>query len=253
MQSMKILISLLIACALPAYGALGVVNANCGQASNSTITASPITTTAGNAMVAFVNYANGGGACATTVINLTNTAGDTWASVGSISGATGFTCSQAFYAKNIIGNASDAVSVNWTGVVNNGGITVVQISGADTTAPLDQGPAAGLHYTGVGPAESASYTTTAANEILVTGIAEYGVVGTFTPDSGFAVPANAECNTRTTQHISLETKIVSSIQTGVTSGFASNIAFQEANVEVVTLKAGAAAAGTKTPAHSGVF
>ncbi len=244
---MKHFLGLFLILSLPVHAAIAFVSANCGQASNTDISAGSINASTGNALAVFVAY-GGGGTCPTTVTSVDdNTGSNTYTAVGTIGGQ--FTCTQAFYAKNITGNAALVVTAHFSGTVGNGGVVVIQVSGADTTSPLDAGPASNRSQAGSMTAASASYSTGTANEILIAGIAEFGILGTLTAGSGYTVPANADCNARSSEHISAEYKIVSATQSSITSGFSSDVNFQDANVEVITFKE--AASATTVPRHRG--
>jgi hypothetical protein len=199
-------------------GGVAFVNAACGQSSAGTSTVSAnFASTTGNALFAFAVYSPGGGGCSQTVSSVQNAASQSFTSIGGQNNSA-YVCSQAFYLKNITGNASDAVTITWSGSVADGGVVVMQASGVSTSAPLDAGPASAAAQAG-SPANSATYSTGTADEILFVGAGDYYVGDTLAAATGYTLPAASACNTKSTVQIAGEYKVVSSTQTNITSGF----------------------------------
>lgn len=111
------------------------------------------------------NYEGGGSSDATTPI--TDTAGNTYTRVGAGVGIQRADRAQVFYAKNVTGGAS----VQFTYTLASAGyphIYVLEVTGADTSTPLDQGSNSSFVATTTNQTSwaSPSITTTVANEIL---------------------------------------------------------------------------------------
>lgn len=125
--------------------------------------AAPATShTSGNLIVVIGTCRGGDG---TDITSITDTAGNTYTRItGTYNSFAGGI--EIWYAKNITGNASNVVTINFNGSYSYRGIRVHQYSGCDTTSPLDQS-AVGTG-TSTAPA-TASVTTTQANEVLVGG------------------------------------------------------------------------------------
>ncbi len=106
-----------------------------------------------------------GGGDATNITSITDTAGNTYTRInGAFDSFAGNV--EIWYAKNIIGNASNIVTTNFNTTYIDRGIRVHQYSGCDTTAPLDQSAVG----TGASATPTtASVTTTQADEVIVAG------------------------------------------------------------------------------------
>ena len=143
---------------------------NFNTASDSTIAAPATNHTAGNLLVVFVSSKNGDG---TDVTAIEDTAGNTYTRItGIVSRYAGWSECEMWYAKNITGNANNIVTVTFNASYINRGIQVLQYSGCDPTAPLDQS-AVGEDFTAT-PA-TANITTTQADEVLVAADSLYTV------------------------------------------------------------------------------
>ena len=157
----------------------GAVNFN--EAAGSTIAAPATNHTAGNLLVVFVSSKNGDG---TDVTAIADTAGNTYTRItGIVSRYAGWSEIEMWYAKNITGNANNIVTVTFNASYTNRGIQVLQYSGCDPTAPLDQS-AVGEDFTAT-PA-TANITTTQADEVLVAADSLY-TVKTHTPGANYTI------------------------------------------------------------------
>jgi hypothetical protein len=170
-----------------------------------TVSASAINATSGNLIAVFVTYYYGvHGDPATTTI--TDTAGNTYTQVDTRdNGASQKIIS--FYAKNIVGNASNVVTATFSSNTIYTDIFVLQYSGLDTASPLD------AHTTGTASAStsvtSSSFTTSQADEVIVAGAFD-DTGGPLTAEAGYTKQVSVNNG-------GVEDKIVSSIQTGVTA------------------------------------
>ncbi len=246
-------VALLLCLWLPSFGALAVVDANCVTSIiASTTNTVALTVTTGNALWVMTGWQVGGAGCGATTVAISDNAGtpNTYTQVGAIN-TSAYMCSASFYAKNVTGG-SLTITSTVSSSQSNLAIVAIQVSGADTASPLDAGPANAGGVTGTTPV-SASYTTAVANEILIAGAWDYYIGDTVAANSGYTIPSNGNCTSVTFGVIAVEDKIVSSTQSGVTSGFAIT-GMGYTNIGVGTLKqAGGAAVNSLTPAHSSSF
>jgi hypothetical protein len=115
-----------------------------------------------------------------TVTSVTDTAGNTYAlAVGPTTLASSGGHS-IYYAKNIVGSASNTVTVSFNMFIDYPDVRIAEYSGLDPANALDATAAA----TGDGsPSNSGTLTTTAANDLIVAG--NYVQGGTTGPGSGF--------------------------------------------------------------------
>ena len=105
-----------------------------------TIAAPATNHTAKNLLFVFARH----GTDSTSTISISDTVGNTFTPVDALIGNAAAGAAQAFYAKNILGNASNVVTATFGASVSFRGITVLQYSGLDTVSPLD------AHITGNG-------------------------------------------------------------------------------------------------------
>lgn len=104
---------------------------NSSSASN--ITAPAISITGGNLIVVGTSLSS----TAVSVSSVTDTALNTFVQGTSCLVSTSSERIDIWYAKNVTGNASDAVKVNYSGAVGFQSVSVVQYSGADATSPFE--------------------------------------------------------------------------------------------------------------------
>ena len=257
MRSVKIIFSLWLVCTLPAYGALAVLNCGSnddgGSGGTGAITAT-VNVTGGSGHVVIV-LGSFGATCSGNSMTLGNGQGDTVTIIGSQFTSNGGACVKVGYIKNATGNASATYTVTPGNSQPDRTVVACEISGADTSTPLDQGPA-GVEVTGATNLVSGSITTTQADEVV------FGVVGkgsfgsTLVAGSGSICSVSPGCATKTgsvdaNHFAALEYLILTSTQTG-TVNF-TNGASTTAEVGAVSFSAPIAATGTKTPSHSSAF
>lgn len=207
--------------------ALAVVNrAQGGSTASSTTVASPATShTAGNLLVAMIEWNNGGGH---TISGIANTAGDTWIQCGTVVTA-GSNDIAIYYVKSSLGHASDVVTLTFGAAQIYRAIVVYQISGADTTSPL---VSVRSNNGATSPATLPSFIFSGASEIIC-GIMSTGTGTTKTPPTGyvltdFGVSGDANKYYGDFYHISTENGEVPSISFSPTSWIASGVSFKEA-------------------------
>ena len=149
--------------------------------SGSTIAAPATNHTSGNLLVVFtVCYS----ADATEIVSITDTAGNTYTKINGTPDTVPLLYVEMWYAKNVIGNASNVVTVTYDGSYWVRGIQVLQYAGCDTVDPLDQ-TAIGKGSTGT-TGITADVTTTFADEVLVAGDGIYNNV-THTAGTGYTI------------------------------------------------------------------
>jgi len=90
--------------------------------------------TAGNTLVVCVG---GNAVSAQSVTGITDTAGNTYTKVAHAFNTGDQYRQEYWYAKNIIGHATNIVTATWSASIEYRGIVVMQYSGLDTTNPLD--------------------------------------------------------------------------------------------------------------------
>jgi hypothetical protein len=165
--------------------------------------ASAINVTAGNLLV--VGCRNG-----TTTNNptsVTDTAGNTFTLItGANPGAAGRLT--VFYAKNVTGNASDIPRCNYSPSEAYQSVSVIQYSGASTTAPLDTS-ATGTNGAGTSVV-SGTFTTATAKEVLVANCTAGALNIVFGSGAGYTVET-------TSQMSATADDIVTATQSGVTA------------------------------------
>ena len=135
---------------------------NFDAASYSTIAAPATNHTAGNLIVVIGASYSGD---ETNIASITDTAGNAYTRITGAADASS-DCIEIWYAKNIIGNANNIVTINFKYAYSFRGIHVLQYSGCDTGAPLDTS-AIGSGQSAV--PVTANITTTQADEVLVAG------------------------------------------------------------------------------------
>jgi hypothetical protein len=204
---------------------LSVVNFVTGgtTASVTSITTGTFTSVAGNLIVVGLRI---NASDMTAVSSITDTAGNSYTPLtGTLAGAAG-AVTQLWYAKNVIGNASNVVTAAFSSSQANTGICAWHISGADASNPADQVAFATGNSNTI---TSSAYTTTSANEIICA-ICEISAINTvftqqatYTLDSaGFPTPAGM-------QFCGAEHLIVNALQTGVTTSMSGS------NTAVITI------------------
>lgn len=168
--------------------------------------------TAGNLIVAIVRQdddLNG-------PTSVSDTAGNSYSNVVTATMSSGDLIG-LWYAKNITGNAANVVSATWAAGHSFNAVLTLQYSGCDTTSPLD------AHAFGTtisaSTIVSGSFTTTAANEVIVVGGSNNSLSNTY---SGGAIGSGTGTfevadGAAGAEMIGATDLIVSAIQTGITA------------------------------------
>ena len=130
-----------------------------GGGGASTLTTPTFSATTGNLIVVGIRTAASG----ESISSVSDTAGNTYTSIDS--NTTQDPHMRIYYAKNITGNASNAVTVTLSVSATFFWIQALEYSGCDTTAPLDiHGNTTG---TGTTDLTTSAFTTTNANEVVI--------------------------------------------------------------------------------------
>lgn len=201
---------------------------NAGTLSNVSSTVLPaIATTTGNLIAVAVRVAP-----STSVSGITDTAGNTYTGLTDW-GSTTSQGTQFWYAKNITGNAANIITVNYAAPQATA-VFVWEISGADTTSPLDA-QAGFFTASAVATITSSAFSTTTANEIILAAVQSFAVNQVMTANSGYVLdsagyPAGAGNKYAGAQHL-----IVTSTQSGITSAMVTNPG-NGGSIGVVTFK-----------------
>ena len=166
--------------------------------SDSTIVADATNHSTGNLLVVFVGMLS----YTETVSSIADTAGNSYTFIRRL--RNGAVTLEAWYAKSITGNASNVVTVTYTGSIAERSVIVLQYSGCDKTSPLDQWDSAtGSSSTPTSDNE----TTTLADEVLVAG-------ANLLNSKDYTAGANYTLRVETdTPYAGAEDRIVSSIGT----------------------------------------
>jgi hypothetical protein len=180
--------------------------------------------TAGNCIVAMVSWSGVGD---NRTPSITDTAGNTYTQLDRIYNANSGQVTVTFYAKNILGNASNVLTFSLDDVGGYLRVVAGQYSGLSTTAPVDQHNASTDGDVYEGTISSPSFTTTAANEVIVAMYsANVGASGWNDSFTSRVYDGSVEKG--------LADLIVSSIQTGYVVTLSSGLGYH--NLMVVTLK-----------------
>lgn len=219
----------------PLRAAIAFVNCRAaGDDSVTVVNTAATSHTAGNHLYVVAGFRE---ACGSITMTITNTAGDTFDLIP-VNGSTDYldntnlTCQGQWEAKNIIGNASDVVTLTVSQSVRFPAVSVAQASGLDTASPFD------VKQTGIevsdGVVTSGSFTTTTANQIIYGGAKMYTGGPAPTPDTGYTLPA--DCFESFTGSLAIEYKIVSAIQTTVTTSLDASGGGSILSIQVATFK-----------------
>ncbi len=212
---------------------------NTARASNATgslvssLQTSAFVATAGNLLVVGSRH----GTDFVSAITATDTAGNTFTAIGSLTvNSPNLGVGQMLYAKNITGNAADQVTCTFAAPVAYNDCIVLQISGVDTGTPLDVHSETGVGASATNSCITGSFTTTVANEALVSYCTAASLNAVFSPGAGYNVDVQDADGLG-----AIESKIVSAIQTGVTATTSFNGAAKQTIGLVSSFKAGASA------------
>lgn len=139
-----------------------------------------LSTTTGNLIVVTVSD-NGGTAGGIT--SVTDSKSNTYTKIPNEQ--PGSSCLSMWYAKNITGGASHTITIAWnTGIVSQASFVAQEISGSDTTAPLDKYTSA--QGSSTAPSSGATATTSTANQFVVGGVSYFGTAVTPAAGSGYS-------------------------------------------------------------------
>ena len=162
MKQLLLFLSLLIS-AVDGHGAIAVVQAASDYDTSSPDATVTITATSGNLLYVVGGYNSNGSGCGT--LTVSDTASNTYTPISSyVSQA--YNCSRNFYAKNITGGS---ITISLAAAAGKS-ITVYEVSGLDTTAPLDTSSS---KTCSASPCTSASFSTAQADEIVFIGATNY--------------------------------------------------------------------------------
>jgi hypothetical protein len=186
--------ALLAAMSAVASAQVGLVNVtSCGPQSAATLTCTIPSTEAGHLLV--VGFEIGGGAnTGTTVIGVTDTAGNRYAEAGpaqSIDASAGSVV-DIWYAKNSAAGAT-TVTVTPSLAVTNAGVAIWEFSGVNTAAPLDQTAVLSSQPSSAAPT-GASVTTKAAAEVVISLAAVAGSVTGISAGNAFVSDSSLKGN-----------------------------------------------------------
>lgn len=145
----------------------GVTGTNDGHVSS--LAAAAKSTTTGNALFVFIKWEN---QAAPIVTSVTDTAGNTYVEASEFSHPTGSEPSGSlYYALDITGNASNVVTVNFSGTTNlYNRILVEEFSGVATSSATDGSVQTN---SGTGTSYSTSNISTSQSGLVVLGVAGY--------------------------------------------------------------------------------
>lgn len=138
--------------------------------------------------------------------------GTTASAVATTVGVEATQCAVAFLAYNITGAASHAIT--YTHVSSDyHGLTCAEVNLGTTTNPLDA-VARAVNTSSVSSVTSDAFTTAQANEIAFMGVTQENTSNTWTAASGYTIAANSAGTS--SGLISLQYKVFTGIQSGVT-------------------------------------
>ena len=178
----------------------------------STISTNSFTANAGNFIALVVRYGTNNNA----TVTLSDTAGNTYtlARHQVEGGSSTSTAIDIYYAKNIVGAASNVITASFSPAQRTVTLISFQYSGVDPTSPLDVTAGAGGGGSSSTTATSSSFTTTSPAEVIVVGGTFFNA-NTLSAGTGYTMRVS---DTRTGG----EDRTVSSLQSGVTATMGSN-------------------------------
>lgn len=137
------------------------------------------TPTAGNLILVFASNFPGSASTATCTDNKSNTYSQVFTAQDTSTSSRVW----HWYAKNVTSSATFTITVNPTGASADITVVIVEVSGADTTAPLDQNNTA----TGNGTAPTVSVTTSTNNEGYFGVLTHNGTNRTLTENGSYSL------------------------------------------------------------------
>jgi hypothetical protein len=164
--------------------AIAFVNATSGTADPgaTTLAATAANHTTGNLIVVGVAWS--------TNVNAnvpTDTAGNTYVSTAQKASHGTADFVEIFYAKNVTGNASNAVTANFSGSAQFRRVMVLQFSGCDTTAPFTTGEGGTVVDTSTTTHTTSSWATATADEVICCFMSCSGAQGNYTAGASFTL------------------------------------------------------------------
>jgi hypothetical protein len=173
----------------PVYAAIALVNTDKGgtAANSSSEVTGGVSATAGNLLVVMIAIANN----ALTVSSITDTAGNTYTQCSGalIQSQSSVGTLDIWYAKNILGNATNVVTVNYSALSQFGGsIKVHQYSGADTTSPFETATTGSA--TAATAVTSSSFSPAASGNVNVAHADTSLVTPTWTAGTNYTLQVN---------------------------------------------------------------
>lgn len=160
-----------------------------------TVATAGITTTSGNMLVATVSVDNG----PKTVSSLTDSKGNTWTALtGNPQSATGSNI-YAYYAKNITGGAGHTLTANLSGSAP-ASISLAEFSGRDTVSPVvvQQPNQESTRSSSHSSAATGTIPNSGCDLVVLVGdsaLFDLGANETYTPGTGWTLPAASDVNT----------------------------------------------------------
>ncbi len=178
------------------------------------------------------------------VASVKNAAGVSFTAIpGTISGSAN-NSTQLFYLPNTTGNATDAVTANFSPNQSFIAICVWEISGADLSSPLDATASAVL-IAGNATITSSPFSTSVLNEIILAVASEATTSTTWTQQAGYSL--DSASFPVVSGSVGAEHLLVNSIQTNTTSSMTANKTTSILGMSVATFKAAVASTPTFSP------
>jgi len=210
-----------------------------GTTTSTTIASSAKSTTSGNVLIAHAKWENAG--VAITGDSLSDTAGNTWVVLANVqNGGTSQPGTCLAYAKNIVGNASNVVTLTLSGSADFRNIIVEEFSGLDLTSPEDgneqtNSAASGTSHT------TGDITTSGAGLVFI-GVGIFAAISSVT-----GTPGNPDFTVGATAGESAVGYLISTSGQTVTPGLGNSTsaqwnaiaqAFKDAPAHIVTIGLG---------------
>jgi hypothetical protein len=191
---------------------ISVVQARSAYNSGSGLTSiqTTISSTSGRALIAFIRE----GSNATDTMQVTDSAGNTWTNVGYAS-LSGTNRSSLWYCPNANAVTSVTCTFNTGGGITRAAMIVYEAAGVTS---LDVAAAPKSESGEFGSYTSNTLTTTVADTLLISATDNGYDIATFTP-SGTPTLAFASTGSATTTRTAMAAAVVSSIQTGISTGY----------------------------------
>jgi hypothetical protein len=125
--------------------------------------------------------------CYTSTFTVADSNANAFTAIGALQNRT-YTCSQQFYLKDAPALSSGSITVTSAGgATSNIIIGVIEIVGADQTAPLE---ASGFGNEGTGSVSTSAALAAAGGALMVAGVIDYYAADTFAAANSFTIPAS---------------------------------------------------------------